>query len=349
MIATCTCSSATKTSNEGQHLDAAADLLEMPAASLCTAGVVSSDDISTGATQKTDGCVPLKFSPDPRDDTDPIAPPPELRQAAFEKLSETYDSRHEGLRQLRERVAAHVVDAGAEKVTFCRSDDDSFLVVFLRCKKMQVEKAWEEYFNYCKFYTNEGWLKNINTEIARQFLRSRAFEILPSQDYCGRVILYLNCSRFVPIVEERGHHDIDEVVKAVFYVVQLLLFCDVHAQIHGAVILGDLNGFKLRIMSYLSFHQYKLCLHLCQYCLPLRANAFYMQNEPRYVRAAVASLRPFMKDKVRRSFLCCGADTSVMQSVIPLSSLPTNFGGTLPQACEAHIRRWLGVAEKFVL
>jgi hypothetical protein len=281
---------------------------------------------------------------DPRDDSDPVAPPPHLRQAAYEKIGETYDLRQACLADMRARIETHPdsltphVVHGQENVHFVGKDDDTFLVAFIRCKKLRSELAWVEYLSYCVSYTNDGLLSGVDKALVRRYLNSNCFRILTSRDPESRVIIAISCPPFIPIVEDlvkqHGKHEgMQQILRAIFFLFNLVAFRSIDAQIYGAILVGDLRGCKLRIMSYLNFHQYQNCLHICQWAMPLRATAFYCMEEPFYVRAVITALRPFMKEKVRAGFLCCGTGDkalAMLHTVIPAVSLPSAFGGTLP-------------------
>jgi hypothetical protein len=221
------------------------------------------------------------------------------------------------------------------------------LVAFARCRKFDEDKAWEEYLAYCLFYKRENWLVRVDTALVRRLFTDRVFTVLTARDAEERVILAISCEPFVAVLEEYARDArVEEVIKAVFFLVRLQVFADVHAQVHGVVLVGDMRGYRLRPLSYLSFSQYKQALHLAQWCVPMRANAFYVQNEPRYVRAVVNALRAFMKPKVRNSFLCCGAELSLLHAVIPPESLPPAFGGTLHNDISTQ-QQWLDAIDDF--
>lgn len=282
-----------------------------------------------------------KYAPDPRDDKDPLAAPPYLRAAAYSKLGETYDARQRSLAALRERADAH---PGGEKMHWHRLVDDTFLLPFVRCKKFDVEKAWQEYLAYCTFYDKEGWLVGVDTKLVERLYDEGVWGALSSRDPDGRVIITIACVPLMTILEQYSSR-IEDVIKAFFFAIRLDVFHDVHAQVHGVVLVGDLKGYKLRSLSYLSFYQYKQCLHLCQWGIPMRATAFYVQNEPRVVRGIVNGLRTFMKEKVKRSMLCCGSEFALLHSVIPPQSLPPTFGGTLQSSPNDKVARLHAIKE----
>lgn len=283
------------------------------------------------------------YRPDPRDDDDPLAPPPYLRAAAFSKVGENVDTRRACLAGIRSRARDHIT--AGNSLHFPRIDDDQFLLAFARCKKMDPDRAFEEYLNYSRFDADHGWLRDVELSLVKRIITTGALNVLPSRDREDRSVIAVSVTPLVAIADDRSSC-IERLLKAIFFFFRLHLFTDVHAQVHGAVIVGDMAGYRLRLLSLLSFNQYKLALHLCQWCLPLRANGFYLQNEPRYVRALVTALRAFMKPKVRRSFLCCGSELALLHTVITPENLPVTFGGTLKEEHDGQ-QVWLDRIDNF--
>jgi hypothetical protein len=173
------------------------------------------------------------FTADRRDDGDPVAPPPELREAAYFKTGETFETRRNGLANFKKRIHEYSASPGEQNITFFGRDDDAYLLSFLRCKKMNTDEAWDKYLNFCKHYSRESWLFNVDTALVRRLYESRSFEVLTERDACNRVILSMKCEALIPIVEEYGPKNVRELLKAIFCVLQVLCFADIEAQVHG--------------------------------------------------------------------------------------------------------------------
>lgn len=319
----------------------------MPLANVAPASRAGDDDdafwLREAAKQRLRETRATAYQLDPRDDDDPLAPPPYLRAAAFSKLGETVETRRTCLAGIRSKAREHA--AAGDALIFPRIHDDRFLIAFARCKKMDADRAFEEYLNYSRFDAEHNWLRDVDLALVRRMFATGALTVLPSRDREDRSLLSVSVAPLVTIADE--HSDcVETVLKAIFFIFRLHLFNDIHAQVHGAVIVGDMAGYRMRLLSYLTFNQYKLALHLCQWCLPLRANGFYLQNEPRYVRAVVTALRAFMKPKVRNSFLCCGTELSLLHTVIAPENLPSAFGGNLEEN-PADQQVWLDAIDDF--
>lgn len=314
------------------------------------------------------------YVPDPRDDADPLAPPRELRAAAFEKFAETYDLRHSRLALMNAMVhdydnaqgaAAGAASNGspglgggsypgaapananvdsATRVSFERRSD-LFLLAFLRCKKMDVRRAFDEYVNFSRAHTENGWLRDVDPALAMRLFETGSLLVLPRYDVQGRLILSLDCKALIPIADELGKQRVLEVVKSIFCVLELLMM-DFRAQIFGVVVVGDLTGAKLRTLGYMSISQYQLALNLCQHCYPIRASGMYIIHEPWYIRSLLNVLRPFMKPKVKNCFLAFGTNPSLIHDYIPRESLPAVYGGSLSFDVRTHAVTWVREVQK---
>lgn len=298
---------------------------------------------------------PSQYVPDPRDDTDPLAPPAELREPAFTLLGESYDVRHRLLSELKAKLARYQRDADdgdvaqsnrarlPASVNFA-NNDDAFLLTFLRAKKLRVHDAFDTYVNYCKEYARNPWLREIDYDVLHTLFKTGAYRIMPRYDRQGRLILGMNCAKLIPIVEQLGRERVLEIVKAVFGILELIM-ADSRAQIYGLVIVADMSGYKLPIMSYLNIAQYQLSLNLCQNCYPIRASGMYMIHEPWYVRGLFSMLRPFMKARVKNAIKMHGDDVELIHRMVPPQSLTKNFGGCLDIEPSPDATAWAKTVE----
>lgn len=216
--------------------------------------------------------------------------------------------------------------AAAAPCTYSRRED-AFLLAFLRCKKFDTARAFDEYTNYSRFHDEYGWLRSTQRDLVRRLLTSGSFSILPTRDPDGRVILSVVTRHLLALVDDVGAAHVTSILKAVLFLLEVMI-ADVEAQIYGAVIVQNLEGYALRYVRYMKASEYRLFLHLCQDCYPLRANAMYAINEPLVLRTVWAIVRPFMKAKVKRRFKTFGASYSVLYDHIPRESLTADFALT---------------------
>lgn len=285
---------------------------------------------------------------DPRDLKDPLAPPQHLLPAAHRRLGETYLVRHGALCALKKKIEGYNETAlKVQRQEFPRQDD-WLLLAFLRCKKFDVDLAFTEFLNYSSFHQQNGWLRDgVDRDLVRRLFATGAFQILPTRDPTGRLILSLGSKTFVPIVEELGPSRIMEVVKAVFFLLEVVI-ADIEAQIFGATIVADLGAYKIKIMAYLSPTEYQMFLHLCQNCYPLRANGMFIIREPWYMRTLWTIIRPFMNTKVKRRFKTFGKDWKGIYEYIPKASLTELYGGSLEFDAENAAKRWIQAVDLLV-
>jgi len=305
------------------------------------------------------------YKEDHRDDSDELAPPKHLRLDAWCKLGETYDRRHAGIAAMHVLIRQHerggvgggqaaavgsapaaAAALGAAATAPCSYSrrDNKFLMAFLRCKKFDTARAFDEYTNYSRFHDEYGWLPTTQRDLVRRLLTSGAFSILPTRDPDGRVLLSVVTRHLLALVDEVGASQVTSILKAILFLLEVLI-ADVEAQIFGAVIVQNLEGYALRYVRYMKASEYRLFLHLCQDCYPLRANAMYAVHEPLVLRTVWAIVRPFMKAKVKRRFKTFGASYSVLYDHIPRESLTADFGGTLQFDANAAASRWIAAVD----
>lgn len=290
------------------------------------------------------------YRPDARDDDDPLAPPPELRQAAYELTSETYDSRQSALREIRQRVAEYDVEQqnasrGEKSQVIVDHTEDKFLLMFLRAKKFRVPLAAQELFNFYQARTDNPWLREVDIALVERLFSSGAFQVLPRQDRRGRVILSMNLKALGPLVDEMGKNRAKDLLSAIFAML-LTVAENVRAQILGVVIIADLTTLRLRTFGCLSAAEYVLSLNLCQHCYPLRARGMYLAHEPWFVKGLFNVMLPFMKSTVKEHLRSVGNDVDKIHKYIPKESLPRTFGGDLVFDEALTTKQWVEAVRK---
>eukprot|EP00177_Eucheuma_denticulatum_P003781 GFKZ01006836.1.p1 GENE.GFKZ01006836.1~~GFKZ01006836.1.p1 ORF type:complete len:353 (+),score=45.01 GFKZ01006836.1:419-1477(+) len=306
------------------------------------------------------------YTPDPRDDTDPLSLPVSLRRDAFYNIFETFDVRHAALSELRDRIrrfgdqqsnrqeapqqlSSPSTNSSSTSVTkrvhLRRSDDDAFLLVFLRSKKFSVDSAFAKYINYCRAHTEHPWLSDIDVHLVERLFASGSYTILPEADDRGRRILSMDMKLLVPFVESLGKTKMRALLVAIFGMLETLMG-DARAQVYGVVVIADLDGCRMKTFGYLNVAQYLMSLDLCQNCYPIRANAMYVIREPWYVKGLFNVMRPFMKDAVKDNLLCFGNETHKVHRFISKKVLPRKYGGNLDLNLESNTRFWVSAVSR---
>lgn len=65
-------------------------------------------------------------------------------------------------------------------------------------------------------------------------------------------------------------------------------------------------------------------------CFPIRFKAIHFVGQPWYVEAALAVIRPFLKEKTRERIHLHGSNLSTLHSSVTKDILPTELGGEGP-------------------
>ncbi|CDF36708.1 unnamed protein product [Chondrus crispus] len=302
------------------------------------------------------------YEEDPRDDSDPLAPPKELRESSYLYTSETYERRKQAMASFRAKMKAlaHAQRHGQPSTAiqplrraengevrpppkFGRTDDH-FLIVFLRAKKFNVDLAFAEYVNFCYAQMDHAWLKKFDIGMVEHLISSGSFQILPKTDRRGRLVMSMDIKALMPYLEDIGRDRMQDFLAAIFAMLETMML-DIRAQIFGLVIVADLTDCRLKTFGFLSVQQYLLSLELCQHCYPLRASGMYLVHEPWYVRGMLKVMRPFMKQKTKDNLLCFGTSVKQVHKFIPKESLGQAYGGSLRLSDRRHTRVWIDAVQ----
>lgn len=68
-------------------------------------------------------------------------------------------------------------------------------------------------------------------------------------------------------------------------------------------------------------------IYVLQDCFPIRFKAVHFVGQPWYVEAALAVIRPFLKEKTRERIHLHGSNLSTLHESITKDILPTELGG----------------------
>lgn len=109
----------------------------------------------------------------------------------------------------------------------------------------------------------------------------------------GRKVLVYFASRWNP-----NKLPLEVLFKALIFTLDLLLE-DIQNQINGLVFLIDWTNFSFRTASNLNPRILKSMIEGLQDCYPARFKGIHFVGQPWYVEAAVAVVKPFLKEKAR--------------------------------------------------
>ncbi|XP_033640783.1 alpha-tocopherol transfer protein-like [Asterias rubens] len=241
---------------------------------------------------------------------------PQLRKMADTELGENRLIRKlafEGMRQLMKK---------RPDINF--SQDERFLLRFLRAKKFEVDRAFKSLVKYYELHKKHpDFFKDYKKSSVKHVLDDGMPLVLASRDKEGRPIVVLRTINWDP-----SRYSVLDIVKALFMVLEDLVE-DEEAQVTGINLLVDLEGMGTQHVMQMGPNIAKKVTSIFQNCVPVRLHSIHFVNEPMVFDAAFAILKAFMADKMRKRVIAHGTDFSSLHKHFPASILPSNWRGTL--------------------
>ncbi|XP_077869426.1 alpha-tocopherol transfer protein-like [Saccoglossus kowalevskii] len=262
---------------------------------------------------------------------------PELLQKATRELNEKPEWRQRDIQALRDMFTKR------PDINFC--SDNGFLLRFLRAKKFDYERAFQMLVNYYEIRKQyPGIYNELLPSNIKHIWDNNLQAALPSRDQEGRRIVIFRPGKWDP-----SEYPVQDLIKANLLTVEKLLE-DEETQVNGIVLIGDLKGFRFSHAMHLGplfakqvtsifqpclwFREVNLFLlqldSILQNAMPIRIKGMHYVNEPRLFDAVFAVVRPFLKEKLKNRIRIHGSDFTSLHECIPSSSLPADYGGSLP-------------------
>ncbi|XP_038051776.1 alpha-tocopherol transfer protein-like isoform X2 [Patiria miniata] len=241
---------------------------------------------------------------------------PTLRKRAESELGENHLVRKlafEGMRQMmRTRPDIHF------------TQDERFLLRFLRAKKFEVDRAFKALVKYYELHKKHpNFFRDYKKSSIKHVLDDGFPLVLSSPDSEGRPIVALRTIHW-----DTNNYGVLDIAKAVFMVMMDLVE-DEEPQITGVNLLVDLEGMGAQHVMQMGPNVAKKLTAIFQNCVPVRIHAIHFVNEPMVFDAAFAILKAFMADKMKRRVKAHGTDFASLHKHYPPSILPSNWGGRL--------------------
>lgn len=251
----------------------------------------------------------------------------DLMEKAKLELNEDPSTRSEFVSELRDRIDNWKPSKSEEKSVVLSNTEDRFLLMFLRARKFDVDKALQLYVNYHVFrHKHSNMLGDLNFKSVEQVLHSEVIRVIDARCLDGSKVLCV-CPRNwdsvnVPFVDN---------FRATFLVLDKLIQ-DEETQINGFSVVYDFTGSSL--MSMLKVAQSELItkgilIELLQEAFPARFKGVHLVHQPWYVSMVLSVIKPFMKQKLRDRIHIHGSDFESLHKYIEAQYLPSELGGSL--------------------
>lgn len=119
------------------------------------------------------------------------------------------------------------------------------------------------------------------------------------------------------------------IYRALVFTLEYLIE-DITNQANGFVIIVDWTEFSFRQTLNLKPGTLKTMIDGFQDCFPARFKGVHFIGQPWYVEAALAVIKPFLKEKTKDRIFVHGNNLSTLHDCIAKDILPTEMGGEQP-------------------
>ncbi|XP_070534837.1 alpha-tocopherol transfer protein-like isoform X2 [Ptychodera flava] len=256
---------------------------------------------------------------------------PELLTKAEKELNEKAQWRQRDINALRDMLE--------KRPDIYFRSDNAFLLRFLRAKKFDYDRAFQMLVNY---YEVRRDYPDIYTELfpskIQHVWQDSLQAVLPCSDKDGRRVLVFRPGKWDPY-----KYPIIDIIKANFLSLEKLLE-DEETQVNGVVIIIDLSGLSFSHATHIGPIFAKKVTSIFQNAMPVRIKGVHYVNEPRIFEWLFAIIRPFLKEKLKQRIRIHGSNFSSLHEFIPSSSLPSDYGGSLP---EFNSKEWMDFMMQF--
>ncbi|XP_035220235.1 alpha-tocopherol transfer protein-like isoform X2 [Stegodyphus dumicola] len=212
---------------------------------------------------------------------------PEMEIIAETELGETPLVKKESLKKIKELIEL--------EQDFQPFIDDKFLLMFLRCKKHDVQKAYESLKNFYRFKEkNSRVLTDFLPSEHKTIMDSNSFTALLSRDSNGCAVVIVRLGKF-----NWNEATIEDLFATSFTIGSLLARLEA-SSVCGCMILIDLKDFTMKmVFKLLSVKLWIFLIGCLQNCFPLRIKAIHIVNEPAAYHAVVSLFKLAMPKKLR--------------------------------------------------
>jgi len=241
------------------------------------------------------------------------------------ELNEDPDTRHTAIQNLRDLIFQWKPSTAEEKALVFTNTDSKFLLMFLRARKFQLEKALHLYVSYHMFrHKHKELIKDLDYNAVEHVFNSGVIKVLNMRAEDGSKVLCVyprnwNASMY-PFLEN---------FRATFLMLDKLIQ-DEETQVNGFSILYDFTGSSVMSMVHVAQSELitkGILIELLQDAFPARFKGVHLVHQPWYVSIVLGVIKPFMKQKLRDRIRSYGDDYGSLHEHIDPQGLPEEFGG----------------------
>ncbi|XP_065176269.1 retinaldehyde-binding protein 1-like [Sycon ciliatum] len=259
------------------------------------------------------------------------------RQKAEAELNESDERKAQAITELRQKIGEYSTENPTLKLP--QSDDDAFLVRFLRARKYDVDRALKLIVSYATFRaTHTELFEGVTLEKIRPILEHKLPFVLRERDEEGRRVLLFQPARMDPNLFNPM-----DVQTAFVYVLDGLIQ-DEETQVNGFIMVEDYTDMTMMKMMMFDQKLIKQMADLVQEAFPARFKGFHMVNQPWFFSIAWKIAKPFLKEKMRSRIHMHGTDMNSLHEALGKEGLPAEVGGERPAYDPAELIEFLRLA-----
>lgn len=204
--------------------------------------------------------------------------------------------------------------------------DDDALLMFLRTKKYDVNKAAKTIRNYFRVRKDmpEYFEDLTPSSIPYQavFHDHKLIMHARERDSEGRAVGFLKFGAWNTDI-----CSMSSLMRCLLLAAECGLL-EVDAQLHGVVAVVDLQGFSVSHLKELTPWFLRRVILIAQNSLPAKIKGIYVVNTPALAEYAVSLVQFFLPAKLKSRLHFFGAGLSELRGVIPSELIPKDFSGT---------------------
>ncbi|XP_062564142.1 alpha-tocopherol transfer protein-like isoform X1 [Armigeres subalbatus] len=240
---------------------------------------------------------------------------PEIERQARQKINETPENVERGMKEMHRLVAA-------DPALYVPTELEWYLKVYLRASKFDAKEAFSTVQSNAK-------LKMKNPEYfvtpvdVRHVYEEELIWVLPERNHDGAVVVVIESGKRW----KTSKVSLVELNAAVNAVIAVLAHSE-EAQLHGCILLFDMEGLSMSHIMQFTPKATGIMLTLIEKCSPVRVLTTQTINTSAVYNFLFAIIKPLQSKRMREISILHGRDLTNLSKYISPEILPPRFGGT---------------------
>ncbi|CAL1273849.1 unnamed protein product [Larinioides sclopetarius] len=239
-----------------------------------------------------------------------------FEKKAAAELNESQELKTEKMNELKKLLRE---DKHSKSLIFI----DEFLLMFLRVRKYNAEKAFHQIKSYIVVRKkNPNMFIDLRFDSIVKTIDNEIIYMLPWRCQNGCAILVIQIENWDP-----DKFSVEEVKRSIVtYLLSSLR--DPMTQVNGIKIIIDVKCNPIKYLKHATPNNLHLIYHAAQNICPIRYKEVHIINDSVLFRTAYAVIKHFLTEKIRRR-LIFHEDSKSLLNYFPRSVLPKHYGGDL--------------------